>query len=193
MSNDSLRFELRLLLIAGFAACLAYPLGVFAAPLPIAVRTFLLAWFGPLLGLGSYGLSRVLSLNQKSVLGAVGVAANTIAGALFAAMILVQLAAGYRGEDTYAQATWLGLDVAWDMYIGVGTALFAAAAYKHEWFGKVFGITGVIIASLLLSLNLLTFPIPPANAGLFDVGPFVGGWYFAMTIAAWLRLRRWTA
>ena len=193
MSNNTSRFELRLLLIAGFAACLAYPLGVFADPLPIAVRTFLLAWFGPLLGLGSYGLFRVLSLNQKSVLGAIGVAANTIAGALFAAMILVQLAAGYRGEATYAQATWLGLDVAWDMYIGVGTAVFAVAAYQHEWFGKILGSLGVIIAILLLSLNLLTFPTPPANAGLFDAGPFVGGWYFAMTIAAWLGLRRLAA
>jgi hypothetical protein len=138
-------------------------------------------------------LFRVLSLNKKSVSGAVGVAANTIAGALFASMILVQLAAGFRGEDTYAKATWLGLDVAWDMYIGVGTAFFAAAVYKHEWFGKIYGITGVIIAGLLLSLNLLTFPTPPANTGLFDMGPFVGGWYLAVTIAAWRGVHRLAA
>jgi hypothetical protein len=187
---DASRLELRLLLLAGLAACLAYPLGVFA-PLPDFVRTLLVAWFGPLLGLGSYGLFRALSLSRKrSVCGALGAAANAIAGALFTSMILVQLAAGHRGEGKFAQATWLGLDVAWDMYIGIGTALFAVAACRHEWFGKVLGIAGLIIAVLLLALNLWTFPVPPANAGLFDAGPLVGAWYFAVTIAAFLGLRR---
>jgi hypothetical protein len=75
MQTDTLRLELWLLLAAGFAACLAYPLGVFA-PLPMAVRTLLLAFFGPLLGLGSFGLFRVLRLNRISVCGALGAASN---------------------------------------------------------------------------------------------------------------------
>jgi len=192
MSTNASRLELQWLLAAGFAACLAYPLGVFA-PLPIPLRTFLLAFFGPLLGLGSFGLFRALSLNQRSVCGALGAASNAIAGALFAAMILVQLTAGDRGEDAYAQATWLGLDVAWDIYIGVGTLLFAAGVYRHQWFGKIYGISGATIAVLLLSLNLWTFPTPPANAGLFDAGPLVGAWYLVVTVASWRGLRRLTA
>ena len=63
MTNTTSRFELWLLLAAGFGACVAYPLGVFA-PLPIEVRALLLAFFGPLLGLGSFGLFRVLSLQR---------------------------------------------------------------------------------------------------------------------------------
>lgn len=183
MSGDTSRFGLWLLLAAGFAACLAYPLGVFA-PLPIPVRTLLLAFFGPLLGLGSYGLFRVLSLDRSSVCGGLGAASNAIAGALFAGMILVQLAAGHRDEDSYTQPVWLGLDVAWDIYIGVGTLLFAAATYTHPWFGKAIGISGISIALLLLVLNLWTFPTPPASAGLFDVGPLVGSWYLVVTLAA---------
>jgi hypothetical protein len=181
-SNDTSRLELWSLFAAGFAACLAYPLGVFA-PLPIGVRTLLLTFFGPLLGLGSFGLYRALSLNRRSFCGALGAVSNAIAGALFTAMILVQLAAGHRGEDAYAQAAWLGLDVAWDVYIGLGTLLFAVASYTHEWFGKAFGISGATIAGLLLFLNLWTFPTPPASAGLFDAGPLVGTWYLAITIA----------
>jgi len=192
MSTDVTRFELHLLLAAGFAACLAYPLGVFA-PLPTPVRTLLLAFFGPLLGLGSFGLFRALSVNQRSVCGALGAASNAIAGALFTAMMLVQLTAGHRGEDAYAQATWLGLDVAWDLYIGVGTLLFAAAMYAHEWFGKIYSISGATIAVLLLFLNLWTFPTPPANAGLFDAGPLIGAWYLAVTIAGSRGLRRLAA
>jgi len=83
--------------------------------------------------------------------------------------------------------------VAWDIYIGVGTLLFAAAAYSHEWFGKIIGISGVTIAVLLWFLNLWTFPTPPANAGLFDAGPLVGSWYLVVTIAASRGVRRLAA
>jgi hypothetical protein len=107
-------------------------------------------------------------------------------------MMLVQLTARYRGEDEYAQAAWLGLDVAWDIYIGVGTLLFAVAMFAHEWFGKIYGITGATIAVLLLFLNLWTFPTPPANAGLFDAGPLIGGWYLVVTVGAFRGLRRLT-
>ena len=189
LMQDQSRMEIRLLLLAGLAACLAYPLGIFA-PLPLSVRTVLLAWFGPLLGAGSYGFYRVLTLRGRSSAAAIGAASNALAGALFTAMIMVQLAAASRGESASAQATWLGLDVAWDMYIGVGTLLLAASAYGHEWFGRLLGGAGMIVAASLLSLNLLTFPTPPANAGLVDLGPIVGAWYLVVTIVAWRRYRR---
>jgi hypothetical protein len=191
MQRETSAVELRWLLLAGFAACFAYPIGVFA-PLPAVLRTLLLASFGPLLGLGSFALYRILTSDQASVRAMLGVASNAIAGALFTAMMLIQLAAGHRGEDLYAQASWLGLDVAWDVYIGVGTALLAAAMYRHPAYGKILGGTGLVIAAVLLSLNLMTFPVPPANAGLFDAGPFVGLWYLAVTIASWVSLRRST-
>ena len=95
MSNPTSRTGLWLLLLAGFAACFAYPLGVFA-PLPMAVRTLLLAFFGPLLGLGSFGLFRVLSLNRNSVCGGLGAAFNSIAGATCFALVLLLAALGGR-------------------------------------------------------------------------------------------------
>jgi hypothetical protein len=189
MIDDATRTELRWLLLAGFAACFAYPLGVFA-PLPMAARTLLLIAFGPLLGLGSYGLYRSLTLERRSTPGALASASNALAGALFAAMILVQLAAGARHEEAQAQAVWLGLDVAWDVYIGTGTLLFAIAMRRHAWFGRAFAATGAVIAAVLLVFNVWTFPTPPANAGLIDAGPLVGAWYLAVTIAAAYGLRR---
>ena len=189
MRNDAFRLEIRLLLLAGFGACLAYPLGVFA-PLPITVRTLLLAFFGPLLGLGSFGLFRLLTVERSSTAATIAVASNAIAGSFFTAMMLVQLAAGYRSEGLYAQSVWLGLDVAWDIYIAVGTVFFAAVMYGHRSYGRTFSISGLLIAFILLSLNLATFPVPPANAGLFDAGPLVGGWYAAVTIASWIAVSR---
>ena len=189
MTDENRGHDLRLFLMAGFLACFAYPLGIFA-PLPAQLRVLPLAAFGPLLGLGCYGLMRILTLRRRSTVAVLGAASCAIAGALFSAMILVQLAAGYRGEDRLAQSVWSGLDVAWDIYIGIGTAFFAAAAYRHEWYGRTIGGSGLAIAFILLTLNLTTFPTPPANAGWFDAGPLVGLWYFAITIASWLALKR---
>jgi len=40
----------------------------------------------------------------------------------------------------------------------------------------------MLVGAALLVLNLQTFPTPPANAGLFDLGPVLGLWYLAVTI-----------
>jgi hypothetical protein len=69
------------------------------------------------------------------------------------------------------QPVWLGLDVAWDAYISVGTALFGFNMLRHPRFGRVFGGSGIGIALALLCSNLLTFPTPPANTGLVDLAP----------------------
>lgn len=192
MLDRDRRRELYLLLTAGFGACIAYPVGAFA-PLPIPIRLTLLTFFGPLLGLGCYGLYRLISLTRRSACAGIGVAANAIAGALFTSMMLVQLSAGHRGEDARALAVWLGLDVAFDVYMGLGTIFLALAVMRHESFGLSFGLTGLTIGSVLIVLNLATFPTPPAAAGLFDVGPIVGTWYLAITIASWIKLRRLAA
>jgi hypothetical protein len=108
-------------------------------------------------------------------------------------MALVQLA--FRQVPANGTAltapvgVWLGLDVAWDIYIALGTAFFSAAMLYHERFGLIFAIPGFLIALLVVGLNIATFPVPPAKAGLIDVGPFVGLWYLAVTIQAWRSLR----
>jgi hypothetical protein len=86
------------------------------------------------------------------------------------------------------QGVWLGLDVAWDTYIGLGTVLFAFSMLRHPRFGRVFAATGVAIGFALLLFNLYTFPTPPANAGLVDLGPLIGLWYFAVTVQMWRSL-----
>jgi hypothetical protein len=53
------------------------------------------------------------------------------------------------------------------------------------------GLSGVLIAVALLVLNVWTFPIPPANKNLIDLGPVLGLWYLAVTIflGKWLLAR----
>jgi hypothetical protein len=114
-----------------------------------------------------------------------GVGANALAGALLTASLLVQLAVKHEtGDDPNVdvEAVWLGLDVAWDIYIGVGTILFGLSVLTHPRLGRIFGLTGIAIGSVLLVLNLASFPTPPADAGSIDVGPLVGLWYLAVTL-----------
>lgn len=168
-----------------------------AAPLPDAVTAALAASFGPLLSLSSYGLYRLLALNRKSASLQVAVVSNAIAGALVTAMLMVQLAVRAGGRASVDDFLWtkfrrvdLGLDVAWDVYIVLGTFLFAWNMLRHPRFGRIFGGIGALLAVGLAVLNLATFPTPPANAGLFDLGPLVALWYAAVSVQL-LRSRPW--
>jgi hypothetical protein len=53
----------------------------------------------------------------------------------------------------------------------------------------IVGAAGVAIAVGLLALNLYTFPTPPAEAGLVDLGPAVGLWYLVVTVMLLSSLR----
>ena len=177
-------------IVAGFGVCVLYPALIFLHPsVPIAAA--LSAAWGPLLAVASIGLGRLLALHRDSYATTLAVRFNTIGGALISAMLLVQIAVGETTHDSTPpelQAVWLGLDVAWDAYIGTGTALFAWAMWGHPRFGKVVGGVGLALALALLVLNLATFPTPPGEAGLVDLGPFIGLWYLVVTILIWRSL-----
>lgn len=156
---------------------------------PDAVNATLAAAFGPLLSLASYGVYRLLALERKSVSLQIAVVSNAIAGALVTAMLLVQLAVRSGGRGTLDTFLWtklrrvdLGLDVAWDVYIVLGTFLFAWNMLRHPRFGRIFGGIGMALAAGLAVLNMATFPTPPNSAGLVDLGPLVGLWYVAVSV-----------
>jgi len=178
-------------IVGGLGASVLYPLLVFA-PLPLAVGAAAAGLLGPAIGIGSLGLRRLVDLERHSVTATLGAIANVTAGALFTAMALVQLAVRHRAAAAAAPVdmvgVWLGLDVAWDVYIGLGTLFFAWSMLGHPRFGRPFAIPGFIVGALVLGLNLRTFPTPPAEAGSFDVGPFVGLWYLAASIQSWRSL-----
>lgn len=180
---------------SGLFTCIAYPLVGFA-PLPLPVALVLVALLGPSLGAASLGLREALALHRRTVAGSVAALLNLVAGALLTAMLFVQLAVRQYapGEDfpTKLVGVWLGLDVAWDVYIGLGTLLFSVAMLGHPRFGRVFAVPGLVIAVALLALNLATFPVPPGESGLVDVGPLVGLWYLAVTVRMWRSLA-WAA
>jgi hypothetical protein len=173
---------------AGVAASLAfiaaYCILIFA-PLPDRGAAALAASWGPLLAVASLGLGRLLEVPRPSSLVRFAVQLNLLATALVTAMLLVQIAVGMEAKGKLSPeivAIWLGLDVAWDVYIGIGTLLLACAMFRHPRFKWPFAVSGLLAAGVLLVLNLATFPTPPGEAGLFDAGPVVALWYLAVTI-----------
>jgi hypothetical protein len=148
--------------------------------------------FGPTLGLASVGLYFFLKLDKERITNTIAAVSNIIAGALITTMLLVQLAIlqSKPGSISESQAQlWssvnhihYGLDVAWDVYIFVGTFLFAITMFKHPQFGKLYSGLGIVISISMIILNAISFPEPPAGAGSIDMGPFVGLWYLAVTI-----------
>ena len=191
VSNSSIETQwIRTAVAAGLVACISYPVAVFI-PLPIAVSATLVAVFGPALALASVGLYRMMRLHQASVAAGAGALLNSLGGTLFTAMLLLQIAVGLATGDRTEpslQAVWLGMDVAWDAYISLGTTFFAISMLRHPRFGPVFCVSGAILGVMLFVLNLYTFPTPPANAGLVDLGPLIGLWYLAVTIRMWRSL-----
>ncbi len=155
--------------------------------------TFVIASvFSVSLGLASFGLYQFLTIERRTLVAQVAAVATGVGAVLFLAMASIQLAikSDLGGVDPVTLGTTfdltervhLGLDVAWDVYFALGVALFGVSAYTHPRLGRVIGAVGVLVAVALVALNVATFPIPPASAGSFDLGPAAGLWYLVVTI-----------
>jgi len=83
----------------------------------------------------------------------------------------------------------LGIDVCFDIFYCTGIIMLSVVMYRHRDFGRLIGIFGALAAAALLALNLVTFPRPPADAGLVDLGPLTGVWW-VVVIIQFSRLRR---
>jgi hypothetical protein len=176
--------------IAGLLALSSYgTLSALSVPPPVAA----LLTFGFTFGLtvSSIALHLGVTMAVAPRLGLLAAAANTVAAAQLAAMLLVQLAAkaAVPRPEHALTAIWLGLDVAWDLSVGAGTVLFGLALWHHPRFRPAVALSGVLVGLLLLALNIATFPTPPAEAGLFDAGPFVGLWYMLLSVRVLIVVR----
>jgi hypothetical protein len=84
----------------------------------------------------------------------------------------------------------LGLDIAWDILIGVSMIFSAIALKGRTGFGLWWAAPVMILGILMLVLNAATFPWPPGEAGLFDIGPFVGTYMLVIAIRFIVLARR---
>lgn len=180
-------------IITGLGAILSYTFIVILSG-PYIALVIVASAFGPFLAAASLGLYHVLAESGNPVILQLAVLFNVLGAAIFTMMMLVQLAIYHQLQSiakepinltslrTAIVGVQLGMDVAWDIFISLGTLLFAISMLKDPRFGWVLGIAGILIAGALLTLNLWTFPTPPASKNLVDLGPLIGLWYLAVTI-----------
>lgn len=118
-----------------------------------------------------------------------GSLAFTLCAAFLAAQLAVQIGVNVDNDQVGAEEARfvkesvrfidMGIDVAWDMFIGTYLILFLISSRKLKelrFFGFILGLLGIA----LMVLNTITFPNPPAESGLFDLGPFIALGLFAL-------------
>lgn len=204
--------ERRAWLAGGIAGVVAVACYVLAITLPwpetqlgtSSVLLVVCAW--PILSIVySYGLYSYVAVERESLANRLGFVFAVAAFATVLAMIVVQLAIGAaigeiaQGLDQQAARALrrglrmvdLGLDVTWDLLIGMALVFSGAAMRARRGLGPGWGMPLIALGVALIVLNAATFPWPPADRGLFDIGPFIA--LFMMALAARLATLGWRA
>lgn len=199
--DDELRAWARIGIGAGLVACFAYPTMILVA-LPRIPQVMLAASFGPALAVASVALAHILRARRRAPSIELGAICNALAGALVTVELMPQLAINYSTQyaarDQLAtlarKRLWdviLGLDVAFDAFIALGTLLFAINMIRDPRFGRIIGWIGVLIATVMLyGANIYYFPDPPYVHGFPHVGIATGLWYLAVVLLFVRMLRR---
>ncbi len=191
--------------ICGITATLIYLVWSFLPLLPMLNLFFHFA-FGPLVIVGTLGVAAFLERAGSILAAPLAKVFGVVAGAFFTGMRVVQSsnlsyinrfireAESQATKDDFGRAfdtvftVQLGLDVCWDLFISLATILFGVALLRVNNLARVLGLFGILAGAALLVLNLYTFPVPPREAGLFDIGPAVGLWF--LLVSAWLLFRQ---
>jgi len=191
--DEALSSWMRIGIGAGLVAVIVYPLLIFA-PLPRIPQVALGASFGPALAVASVALGHILQARRRAPSIELAAIFNALAGALVTAEIIVQLAINYSTAPApntelaglLRDRVWdivLGLDVSFDVFIGLATLLFAVNMMSDPRFGKIIGWAGASVSLIMLfGANIFYFPDPPYTHGFPHVGIFTGLWYLAVVL-----------
>jgi hypothetical protein len=145
-----------------------------------------------------YALYRLLALERDGAVNRVAFIYGVIAFTLVVLMIMVQAAVLLKASDLALDGpaaqveTWhdmalvsrgvdWGIDVAWDLFLGLWMLLTALLMFGHSRLGRRWAIPALVLAVALLGLNAVTVPFPPDTQGLIDPGPVVGLYYLGLS------------
>lgn len=182
--------------ISGIVGTLCY---VIAITVPLGqTGTYIFAMAWPILSIVFvFSLFRFIGLHGQSTSNQLAFIFACLAFALVAVMMSSQLAvkAGiqeYIESSSTSQQELLqlmrrsirlvdmGIDVAWDLFIGTALVFLSIALKGHPDFGLWWAFPAILLGILLMVLNVITFPWPPNTRNLFDIGPAVGAYIIAL-------------
>ncbi len=186
-------------IVCGILGDICYGLAI-SVPMPDILTNVVFWSFGPLLIAGSPCIYFFIKQHRNSVPLQIGTIFLALAGFSMTIMSVLQRAVFQTflpirpdSADTVAYEAWrmglasgnaiqLGMDIVWDIFILVSAILLAISMYSHPKLGKIISVIGILIGLAGLFFNLSTFPVPPGQAGSYDIGPAAGFWFLAVMI-----------
>lgn len=154
--------------------------------------TFLLAMVWPIFTIiFLFALFRFFDDSKKQMTNYLAFIFGCLAFTLVAAMLSSQLSV-VAGTDEYINSAPasdqellrtirkserlvdLGIDVAWDLFIGTSLIFLGMTLRSRPNFGLWWGLPAGVLGFALIVLNVITFPWPPNTQNLFDIGPVIG-------------------
>lgn len=165
-----------------------------------AQTTFLLAMAWPILSIiFVFCLFRFIDLYKRQMTNYLALIFACLAFTLVAIMLSSQLSVVAGTEEYIKQSPAnqqellktfrkslrlvdLGIDVAWDLFIGTSLIFLAVTLRSHPNFGPWWALPASILGILLIVLNVITFPWPPNTRDLIDVGPAIALYIIALAV-----------
>ncbi len=149
----------------------------------------------------AYSIYKYIAISNQSTSNQLAFLFTTIAFVLVYIMLSVQiglkagigeaiaLANGNEKETLtliLSSTEWvhLGIDLAWDMFLGISLLLLAVAIKGPTKFGIWWSIPMAILGLSVIIINLYTLPYSPKSQGFFDIGPLIGTFMIIFAIRA---------
>jgi len=157
-----------------------------------AVLAFVLVSVWPICAIiFAFSIYKFIAIDKQSISNQLAFLFTTIAFLLAYIMLSIQIGLRTGIGDAIANANgnekqtltlilssmeWvhLGIDLAWDMFLGLSLIFLALAIKGHQKFGIWWSIPMAALGLAVIAVNLYTFPYTPESKGIFDIGPFIG-------------------
>jgi len=186
--------------IAGIVANLLFPILLFVSISP-AIEIFFVGMFGICFSISGFSIHHLLKYEKATILTQIAALFVFVSGFLFNLMLVVQqVFKGYlkhfNSQVITSQETevlsWiekavdpihLSMQLSNDFFCAIAMLLFGVVMYRHTLFGKLWGITGIIIAISLLVIKCYAFPFMPEEVGIpYVIGPIIAIWFLAVCV-----------
>ena len=163
---------------------------------PNLLFIILILAISPVAIVGVVAIGNELLEHRKSFEAQLGKYFGILAFGIFEIMLCVQLGtrayfkehmlgeAQQEVSQEVAKAIYQGvnsvqftIDIAFDVFYCLLIVLYSYEMFRNKNYGKPIGVFGVLVGLGLLGFNIWTFPYPPAEAGLIDLGPVTAIWW----------------
>ena len=151
---------------------------------------------------GGQAVAEFLEANGiDTVFGLLGALFVFVTGKLFNLMLMMQLTfKGHlelnRKENLALNKTQLvdqliklmdslqlGMQFSIDLFTAFSLLFFSLPMWKHAFFGKLWAISGMLIAVSLVVVKCISFPLTPGELGIpYILGPLISLWFLGVCV-----------